>query len=227
MAEDRCSRSVAPDQPRRILIIDDHALMAQVLQLGLASRGFECDVATVGPPQEVCRHARAGNPDLVLLDLNLGTFDGIELIPVLRASGMKILVVTASTNTPRLASALALGTEGWVSKTEPFEQLLGAVVHVLDGGALLSPERRRALCAIGRRRLTVERDVRARMARLTAREREVLLALCGGETAPEIACARHVSVTTIRSHVQAVLSKLGVSTQLAAVSMAQEFLIPH
>jgi len=227
MVHDRGHRDVAGGPPKRILIIDDHAMMAQVLELGLADRGFECEIATVGSPQELCRRARSSAPDLVLLDLNLGAFDGLELIPRLRASGMKILVITGSTNMSRLAAALWLGSEGWVSKTEPFEELLGAVVRVLDGGELLSAERRRTLCAIGRQHLIVERDARARLSRLTAREREVLLALCAGGSVQAIATSLQLSVTTVRSHVQAVLSKLGVSTQIAAVSLAQEFLIPR
>lgn len=209
-----------------ILVVEDHEMLAQTLALALSARGFDCTVAQLTSPETVLDQAARLRPALVLLDLNLDERDGRDLIPRLRAIGARVLVVTGCTDLSRIAAALALGASGWVSKAQPFEHLLDAAESVLRNRPLLGDAEYEELMQLGRARLEAEREVKQGMAQLTVREREVLWALSEGESAGDIAKAFVVSIGTVRSHIQGILGKLGVSSQLAAVARARLLLTP-
>jgi two-component system nitrate/nitrite response regulator NarL len=209
-----------------ILIVEDHEMLAEALVLALSDRGFDCAVAQLTSAVTVLEQAAQLRPALVLLDLNLDDADGRDLIPGLRATGARVLLVTACTDESRIASALALGASGWVNKAQPFERLLDAAESVMRNRPLLGDARYEELIQMGRARLEAEREVKQRMAQLTVRERQVLWALSEGEGAEQIARAFFVSIGTVRSHIQGILGKLGVSSQLAAVARARLLLAP-
>jgi DNA-binding NarL/FixJ family response regulator len=205
-----------------VLIVEDHEMLSEALSLSLEARGFQCTIAAINSAEGVLAQAARCRPQLVLLDLDLGGMDGVDLIAGLRATGASVLVVTGQSDLPRLAETLALGAIGWVSKTEPFERLLEAAEVALHGRALLAPARQAELVDLGWASLTAERGLKKQMARLTPREAEVLAALGNGMSAEEIAGELFVSVGTVRTHIRGVLTKLGVSSQLAAVAKAHE-----
>ncbi|HEY6538133.1 MAG TPA: response regulator transcription factor [Candidatus Dormibacteraeota bacterium] len=201
--------------------MENHELLAQALSLALADRGFHCTIAPQHDRSALVAQAVELRPALVLLDLFLDDADGLDYIGDLRATGARVLVVTGCTDESRLASALALGASGWVSKAQPFERLLDAAESVIRGRPLVTDVRYQELLQLGRAHLQAERELKQRMAQLTAREREVLWALAEGESAKDIAKTFFVSVGTVRTHIQGVLGKLEVSSQLAAVAQAR------
>lgn len=212
----------SPAGSGRVLLVEDHLMMAQALELSLAARGLECRIAGLGDLDDVTSQASGFAADLVLLDLNLGSLDGLQLVAPLAATGARVLIVSGTGRPERLAAALAAGAVGWVAKSDPFEDLVETVIDVLGGGTPPLPGGRDHLVAVGRERLAHDEEVGSRMARLTAREREVLQALAAGHAVQDIARQLFVSVPTVRTHVRAILGKLGVSTQLAAVAMARD-----
>lgn len=201
-------------------------MMAQTLAMSLSARGYQCEIAGLRDAAQVLEQAAGFRADLVLLDLQLGGIDSLDLIPALRSTGARVLMVSGSNEEPRLAAALALGTKGWVRKAQPFEQLLDAVEKALHDRTIFPSARHDELAAQGRERLAAEREARTRVSRLTPSERQVLIALSEGRTVQEIAGEQYVSVATVRTHVQAILRKLGVSNQLAAVALARRYVIP-
>lgn len=209
----------------RILIVEDHTMLAQALALGLSlsGHGFDCRIAELAGPKSVVEQANEFRPYLVLLDLDLGLLDGLDLVRALRGSGARVLVVTGSHDERRLAATLSLGTEGWVNKDEPFEQLIDRALLVMSGRALMSPRRLSELASVGRKHLTNLGEGRARLDRLTPREREVLAALDRGGSAQELATDLFLSIATVRSHIRSILTKLEVPSQLAAVAMARRY----
>jgi DNA-binding NarL/FixJ family response regulator len=213
------------DVPAQILIVEDHAMLAEALALGLAARGHSCRVAELDGPESVLLQAAQQSPSLVLLDLDLGGIDGLDLLPALRTRGTQVLVVTGYTDERRLAASLALGAVGWVSKTEPFERLLEAAELALSGGSAITAREHVELVDLGWVALGAEREAKRRMATLTAREHDVLAALAEGKSADTIAEEFAISLTTVRTHVRAVLAKLGVSSQLAAVAKVRELAV--
>jgi len=210
-----------PGETGPILIVEDHEMLAQALALGLAGSSLIARVAEVSSPDRVLSQAAGLRPSLVLLDLDLGAFDGLDLIQPLRGGGATVLVVSGCADESRLAEALVLGAKGWVSKSEPFEQLLAAAELALHDRPLLPAARQQELLQAGRERLASDRELRRRLASLTEREREVLAALSAGRSAQQIADQFVLSLGTVRSHIRAILTKLGVSTQLAAVAAAR------
>lgn len=212
--------------PGTIFIVEDHEMLAQTLALALGAKGFECATADLGGPERIFEQAARIRPGVVLLDLDLGESDGLDVITGLRASGARVLVLTGCKNESRIAAALALGASGWVNKAQAFEQLLDAVQAAVDDRPLLRMDELEKLTTVGRARLESERDLKGRVARLTAREREVLVAMSEGKSVRQIADELIVSLATVRSHIRAILTKLGVSTQLAAVARTRQLVAP-
>ncbi len=209
-----------------ILIVENHEMLAEALHLALSARGYSCRVAQLSGREAVLEQAAEFRPDLVLLDLFLDDADGLELVGGLRATGARVLVVTGCNDEGHVAAALALGASGSVSKAQPFECLLDAAEAVLRNRPLMADADYLELVRRGRERLQLEQGIKQKLAQLTSRERQVLWALSEGESAGDIAQAFFVSVGTVRTHIQGILGKLGVSSQLAAVAMARLMLSP-
>ena len=205
----------------RVLVVEDHPLVATGLELALRARGWT--VHTVGGPDAAAVLAVAGDlrPDCVLLDLHLGDDlgSGVDLIAPLRATGAPVVMLTAETDPYLLASCVEAGAEGWIGKDAFVDRIVTSVEDVLAGRPLLGAAAREALLDD----LRVRRDSLTRalspFERLTPRERLVLGGLAEGLSADEIATSHYVSLATVRSQVKAILQKLGVRSQLAAVAM--------
>jgi two-component system, NarL family, nitrate/nitrite response regulator NarL len=216
--------SVATTTPAlRILVVDDHQLLVNAIILGLRGHGHQvCAAADTSMPAlvtELRRHV----PTLVLLDLDLGDgLDGVHRIGPLRDAGATVVVVSGCTDPAVRADAFAAGAIGWISKSEPFDDLLAAVSRVADGQQLVSLVQRQAI----RSEAAAERRARdtqsAAVATLTGRERVVLAGLMAGLRADEVAAEAFVSLATVRSQIRSILAKLGVGSQLAAVALAHE-----
>jgi DNA-binding NarL/FixJ family response regulator len=213
-----------PDVARRVvLIVDDHRLMAEALERALAGRGFCCHVADLESPQGIVDQALRICPDLVLLDLDLGPIDGLQLVRPLRVAGHRVLVLTGCEDPRRLGATVTLGSVGWVLKDRPFEQVVEAAEAACRDRPLLSSQRRDDLATAGWDYVQRDRETQARMSTLTQREQEVLNGIVRGDTAQEIADRLLLSLGTVRTHIRSVLSKLGVSSQVAAVAVAMQW----
>jgi DNA-binding NarL/FixJ family response regulator len=208
---------------RRVMIVDDHELLAGSLRAMLTAEGFEVVVPRV-EPAAVYAAADAMPPDVVLLDLDLGEQggDGGMLVEGLAVGGARVIVVTGSHDRLRIAACLESGACGHLDKSAPIDRLLDAVRVVAAGGEILADADRQD-------RLAELRGSRARRGRelapfteLTNRERFVLVQIIDGRSATEIAASSYVSEATVRSQIRSILSKLGVRSQLAAVALARQ-----
>jgi DNA-binding NarL/FixJ family response regulator len=205
-----------------VLIVDDHALVAQTLALALRTRGMKAAVAADLTPSSVVDLGVATRPELVLLDLDLGGgADGTELIPRLRALGIRVLVVTGSTDRFRLAATVAAGAVGWIDKSVGFDELVDAVEQVARGGELIGLRERCELLAEFRAGRAERSELRGRMGTLAAREHLVLRRLAAGLQAEAVAVELNVSVHTVRAQIRSIHRKLDVTSQLAAVAVAR------
>lgn len=209
-----------------VLVVDDHDLVATSLVLALRSRGHAARRCAVDSPETVLAEASASVPGAVLLDLDLGGFDGEPLVAPLVALGWRVLVVSGATGRERVAAAVALGALGWVSKSADLPALLVTVDDVLAGRPALEGGERAELVELYR--TCVQRSQRerasasaaaSRLARLSARERQVLEALAEGRRAAAIAADAVVSMATVRAQIRSVLAKLDVDSQLGAVAV--------
>lgn len=206
----------------RVVIVDDHQLLAQALGLALGRDGVACHVPRLGSTEELLAEISAIGPDLVLLDLELGgeIGDGSDLVTPLILLGARVIVVTASKDDDVLARTLASGASGIIDKELPFGDLCDAVAAASRGEELMSPLARGQILDGARRRRVERSRALEPFRRLTEREAQVLRHLADGVPVGSIARRWLVSEATVRSHVRGILTKLGVGSQLEAVAVA-------
>ena len=207
--------------PARILIVDDHALIGATLALALRDRGMEAEAIL---PEELLPRLDEPAPTagLVMLDLDLGgDRDGASLVPALRRSGWRVLVLTGSTDEGRIATAVAAGAAGWLPKTSRFEEVVDAAVRATEGRSLLDDTERARLYAVAETHTRETEGEGSRWQRLTRREREIVEHIAAGKRPAEIAAECVVSVATVRTQIKSILSKLEVRSQLEAAAFAR------
>lgn len=205
-----------------VLIVEDHALLAQTLAIALNAEGCHACLADLTDAEALVRQVSALRPGVVLLDLDLGATlgDGVALVQPLTELGARVLVVSGTTDRLRLAETVERGAVGFLSKQAPFDQLLSAVLEVVAQRPVLSIALRYELMAELRCARAARVKDLAPFETLTPSERMVLAALATGQRAQTIAAAAVVSEATVRSQIRAVLAKLHVNSQLEAVALA-------
>jgi DNA-binding NarL/FixJ family response regulator len=215
---DRAERTVSAS----VLIVEDHALLADGLARSLQRSGMVAEVADGSSCSSIVEAAHRLRPDVVLLDLVLGDDVGLSvpMIPELRATGAQVLMLTGATDPVLLGSCIEAGASGLVSKSEGFDEVLDKLMRAVRREPTLSPAERDRMLGTLRDRRAEERARTLPFERLTGRERVVLGALMDGASAEEIAKASFVSLATVRSQIRSILEKLGVHSQVAAVALA-------
>lgn len=205
-----------------IAMVEDHALLAQTLGVALSAEGFDVTIADLASSETAVSTTTADERTLVLLDLDLGEAigDGAALVPSFRKQGATVLVVSGVQDRIRVAAALEAGATGWVAKHAPFPELLDAVRAAARGHRVLDPALRHEMLKELWEHRAAQARARAPFELLTPRERTVLSELCRGKAVEVIAEDLVVSESTVRTQVRAILTKLEVHSQLAAVAKA-------
>jgi DNA-binding NarL/FixJ family response regulator len=178
-------------------------------------------VAEAGSGEEAVRAATELNPDVVLMDIRMPGMDGIEATRLLPRQ--RVLILTTFGLDEYIINALRAGASGFLLKDAPTEEVVAAVRAVAAGDAVLSPAvTRQLLDQIARRLPAAVSRQPSELASLTQREQEVLRMLAAGLSNAEIATALVVSEATVKSHVSALLGKLGLRDRVQAVIYAYE-----
>ena len=211
----------------RVLIIDDHALFAESLELALSLVGYDVRRPALPGPDEPADAALVAairmQPRIVLLDLDLGRLgDGTGMITPLARSGVHVVVVTASTDRARWGECLRHGARRVLAKTQPLNDVLAVVRRISQGLPVMDRHEREHLIDFWRTQRQAREAIVERLGSLTRREQEVLAHLMKGQPVAEIAALGVVSEATVRSQVKSILAKLEVSSQLRAVGMAHQ-----
>ncbi len=208
----------------KIVIVEDHILFAESLELALTVEGYDVRRITLperGGGQSTRQSIIRAKPRVVLLDLDLGVAgDGIRWIKPLASAGINVVVVTSSIQRSRWGEAIWHGARTVLSKNRPLNDILAVVRRLNQGLPVSDAQEREELLATWRAESETQRELRGRLEQLTARESEVLGHLMRGRTVSDIAALSVVSQATVRTQVKAILAKLQVSSQLAAVGMA-------
>lgn len=208
-----------PAAVTRVLVVDDHEMFSEALELLL---GRQPDVELVGSARSADEAMQMldAAPDVVLMDLDMPGTNGIEATRRIREAmpDVKIVLLTAVQSPTIIADAFAAGACGYVPKTRAVDDLLD-VVRRAAAGEMVMPERDLAAVI---EQLQGPRASQGEMAlrRLTPRETEILQGLAAGETASQIAASLGISALTVQSHVKSVLAKLGVHSKIEAVTLA-------
>ncbi|MGZ8736947.1 MAG: LuxR C-terminal-related transcriptional regulator [Nocardioides sp.] len=219
------TRSTGPSG--RVLIIEDHELLAESMELTLSLEGY--DVRRLALPEEggsmatLRSAALRANPRTVLLDLELGRFgDGMALIAPLARAGANVVVVTACTDRGRWGACLRQGARRVLYKGRPLQETLATVRRLSQGLPVMNSQELESLLDAYWQERSATEDGRRRHEMLTPREKQVLGQLMEGHNVRDIARASVVSEATVRTQVKSILGKLEVSSQLAAVGLAHQ-----
>lgn len=206
----------------RILLVEEHSLVAVGLELALSDRDWDVQTSSGPTIADVVAHSARFKPQCVLVDLHIGgrLGSGVELIAPLVATGARVLVLTAERRRLALARLIDAGAEGWIGKGVSLDVVDATLRRALDGEGVLGRADRATLLEELRRERAGTALASTTFEHLTRREAIVLRALIDGQSAVEIAEANFVSLATVRSQIRSVLQKLGVRSQLAAVALA-------
>ena len=181
-------------------------------------------VGEAGDGLEAIAQTAALAPDVVVMDVRMPRMDGIEATRRILASAEppRVLILTTFDEDEYAYAALRAGASAFLIKDAPVEQLVQAVHVVADGHALLAPTTTRRLVE-AMVSSTAPGSPPPELARLTAREHEVLIALARGRTNQDIARELFLSESTVKTHVSRVLAKLGLRDRVHAVIAAYEW----
>jgi DNA-binding NarL/FixJ family response regulator len=210
-----------------VLIADDQPLMRSALRTALDA---EADLRVVGEAAdglEAVRLAERLRPSVVVLDIRMPVMDGIEATRRIAALDdgrpVRVLVMTTFDLDEHIIDAVRAGASGFLVKDAPPEELIQAVRLIGAGQALLAPSVTRRLLDLRGRTLPPLQSTRhAALASLTSRELEVLQLVARGLSNTGIAQVLDLALSSVKTHVGHVLTKLGMSDRVQLVVFAYE-----
>ncbi len=206
--------------PVRILVAGSD-LLAGALASALEACGFA--TKHILPREPEIERGVDWRPNLVIIDVrSLDVTSGSALIRRLRRVDLQVCVIDAADNGDRFNTWMRAGTSALIDGSEPFDQLFRTINHLLKMGSPPQTAPKSSASLAFTRAAERPRDPRLQLFDiLTEREQVVLAELMEGHCAEEIANAAFVSISTVRSQIKAILQKLGVNSQLAAVAIAR------
>ena len=208
-----------------VLVADEHRLVRAGLRVLLERDG---DIAVVGEAargEHVVASARSLLPHVVLMDVQLPGFDGLEATRLISATSdlasVGVILLTPTGCDVEVLAALHAGAQAVLLRDSEPGDLLQAVRVVAAGGALLAPRfARRLIDELTHERARATSPVG--LEHLTARERQVMALVAEGLSNVQIAAHLHLSTATVKTHVARALMKLGVHDRAQLVSVAYE-----
>jgi DNA-binding NarL/FixJ family response regulator len=202
----------------RLVIADDHPLFRGALREAVSGIFARADIAEAGSFDDVVKLIdRAGEVDLVLLDLTMPGVRGFSGLMYLRAQypSVPVVVVSANDDVAVIRRCMEFGASGFIPKTLGIDEIRRAISRVLEGGVWTPPDvdLKAGSDATGA-------ELVQRLATLTPQQVRVLMMLSEGLLNKQIAYELSVSEATVKAHVSAILQKLGVESRTQAVIAA-------
>jgi two-component system nitrate/nitrite response regulator NarL len=199
-----------------VFVADDHPVYREGLVRAVRSRAELEIVGESGDGRDALEEIRRLTPDVALLDVKMPGLDGTQVTHAISRDNLKTRVVLLSAHSPSdlIYRAIAIGAAAYLSKEASRDEICDTVAAVARGETRLSPEVQAELVRQIQMRAVDDRPV------LSPREREVLTLIAEGLSAPEVGARLHVSPATVKTHLQSLYEKLGVSDRAAAVARA-------
>ena len=219
-------------QSLRVLVVDDHSLVRAGLRALLEKISGVTVIGEAGDGREALKLIETAKPDVVLMDLAMPGFNGVEATArIARASPQtRVIVVSVHGDPESVLAAIDAGASGFMSKDASFGELEVAIRSVARGGTYLSPSISQHVLDDYRRRVMDDRErhcgptsgstERSQLARLTPRQREILQLLAEGSSSRKMARTLGVSIKTVESHRAQLMERLGIHDVAGLVRFA-------
>ncbi len=200
--------------PTRIVIVDDHPMVADGIEAILETYDDLSVLATLGNGREALEAAERLAPDVILMDLNMPEVGGLAATEMIleRRPETRILILSMHDSPEHITTALSHGAMGYILKDVPTEEIKVAIDTVMRGERYLCPGSEASL---------TPRTIGGREP-LTSREQTILLELARGRSNKEVAAALDISVRTVETHRKNIKRKLGISSTAGLTRYAIE-----
>ena len=192
---------------KRLLIVDDHAVVRHGIKVACEAHGFEV-IASASNVSEARSAIAALAPDVVIVDINLPDGTGFDLIHWIRKIDSELPVIVLSLNDSHeyINSARKVGANSYINKSAPIEELMAAVDFAIHSPRTFSSTIKPSPYEYA----------------LTARELDVLSLIAKGLSNLQISTQLHISVSTVKTHVSSILQKLCAENRVGAIKVARE-----
>lgn len=206
-----------------VCVVDDNKELRNALEEIISmSEGYKC-LATIGTAEDAINQIPIFKPDVVLMDINLGSAEsGIDVVRILkpRMQDTNFMMCTVYEEDEKIFEALTAGASGYILKKTDPARMLEAIRELFEGGAPMSSQiARKVVAAFQQKQSQVNYTTDTEgLDILTAREKEILELLSKGLMYKEIAAQTFLSPETVRKHVYHIYEKLHVSNRVAAVN---------
>src|SRR5712664_4627127 len=201
----------------RVLIIEDHQVVAEGLAALINDQKDMTVIGHVGSVAESITRAAELKPDLVLIDFRLTDGTGADAAAGIRQlrPETKLIFLTREDSDAARFAAIEAGASAFIHKSQAAAEVVDAIRTVASGGTLFTP---RTIATLLNKRRTMDSQLES----LTPREKEVLRLMAGGKSSRDIGAKLWISYTTVRTHIRSLGSKLGVHSKLEAIVKARE-----
>jgi DNA-binding NarL/FixJ family response regulator len=200
-----------------VCIVDDNKELRNALEEIISmSEGYKC-IGTIGTAEDAIRQIPLLRPDVVLMDINLGTeASGIDCVRILkpRIANTNFMMCTVYEENEKIFEALSAGASGYLLKKTDPPRMLEAIRELYEGGAPMSSQIARKVVAAFQQKAPDSEELDD----LSTREKEILGFLSKGLMYKEIAAELYLSPETVRKHVYHIYEKLHVNNRVAAVN---------
>lgn len=213
VVDEGAREATEPAGRMRVLVAEDHPVFLDGLARAIERRDELVLVAQAGDGRSALALVQEHQPDVALLDLRLPGLTGLQVLAAIVRDTLptRVLMLSAESSGPQVFEAVRIGAAGYLSKSADRTTICDAIVAVAQGAVVLAPEVQGDLVAELRLRHDDHR-------RLSPREAEILRMVADGLSAPRIGERLHLSAATVKSHLQNLYEKLGVSERAAAVA---------
>jgi two-component system nitrate/nitrite response regulator NarL len=200
----------------RVVIADDHPVYREGVVRALTGTGQIEVVAEAEDGRAALAEIERHKPEVAVLDYKLPNLDGLQVTHAVIRDGLptRVLLLSAFTESGIVYKALETGVSGYLPKEARREEIGDAVLACARGENVVPPSVAAGLASEIRLRATDDAPA------LTERERQILKSIAAGKSLPQIASELYLGVTTVKTHVQHLYEKLGVSDRAAAVAEA-------
>ena len=200
--------------PVRVLIVDDHPMVAEGIEAILDTYETLEVVGTLSSGREAVEKIESYDPDVILLDLNMPDITGLSATELIleKRPETNILILSMHDSPEYISTAMSHGAKGYILKDVPTEEIKTAIDRVMDGGEYLCTGAKASL----KPRFSSGSEA------LTSREQTVLLELAQGKSNREVAEDLNISIHTVETHRKNIKRKLGISSTAGLTRYAME-----